>query len=273
MNKSKVKKFLKRYDKFKNNNMPTPFWDDERQILEYVRYDSELDYLNKSLKDIGFDKRLHVDNNIVIALGNLANASFYYPYTCGYITYVNENSKIDDFKVTVSQNHAHYFDEVVRDLYNFPESFTILKEEECYYSAQQLNYLRRVQKYLLFLGVKDLDSRKPGVKRYRNAKQRKYGTANVLSYEDKTIEDFLSGKRNFIVIIPHDIEIYDDYEDYSNQNRKELIADKEDNIKMFIEYTHGEIKQYSDIKMFYTNNSLKDSDKIFIMFFKTLEIF
>ena len=28
--------FNSRYDKFKENNLPTPFWDEERQTLEYV---------------------------------------------------------------------------------------------------------------------------------------------------------------------------------------------------------------------------------------------
>ena len=50
MNKKQIKEFLKRYDKFKKNNLPTPFWDDERQIFEYVSFDSELDYFNNKIK-------------------------------------------------------------------------------------------------------------------------------------------------------------------------------------------------------------------------------
>lgn len=50
MNKNQTKEFLKRYDKFKKNNLPTPFCDDERQIFEYVSFDLELDYYNNKRK-------------------------------------------------------------------------------------------------------------------------------------------------------------------------------------------------------------------------------
>lgn len=38
MKKRKYNEFMKRYDKFKNNNLPTPFWYNERKTLEYVKY-------------------------------------------------------------------------------------------------------------------------------------------------------------------------------------------------------------------------------------------
>ena len=41
-------------------------------------------------------------------------------------------------------------------MYDYPETFNISTEEEEFYSKQELKYLRRVQKYLLFIGLKDL---------------------------------------------------------------------------------------------------------------------
>lgn len=36
---------MKRYDKFKKNNLPTPFWDDERLTLEYVNIGNKKNYI------------------------------------------------------------------------------------------------------------------------------------------------------------------------------------------------------------------------------------
>ena len=71
-------------------------------------------------------------------------------------------------KSVVGHSHAHSFEEVVSALYSSPESFSIAKDEEQYYSKQELEYLRRVQKYLLFIGMKDLEKQKVPVSRYRN---------------------------------------------------------------------------------------------------------
>ena len=40
MKKFEYNEFVKRYNKFKKNNLPTPFWDSERQTLEYVYFDN-----------------------------------------------------------------------------------------------------------------------------------------------------------------------------------------------------------------------------------------
>ena len=270
MNKKEAKEFVKRYDKFKNNNLPTPFWDDGRQILEYVNYDSELNYWDNLFKsnDADYNPKLNVNSSIVTALEDITCIGFYYPYDCGHFTYEKDIPKIE-----VGHTHSHSFEEVVRSLYNFPESFKINKEEEKFYSKQQLDYLRRVQKYLLFIDLKDLNSDRTSIKRYRNKRQKTYGNAYIRTYDDKAIRDFLTGKRNFIVIIPDNINIYDQYKDYPNHNKKELVVDKKDNFKIFIEYTHQEIKTYQEIKNVYINEKLDDNTKIVVEYFKILERF
>ncbi len=36
MTDKEYQKFIKRYDKFKDNNLPTPFWDEERQVPKFI---------------------------------------------------------------------------------------------------------------------------------------------------------------------------------------------------------------------------------------------
>lgn len=275
MNKKKYQEFNKRYDKFKNNNLPTPFWDKERQTLEFVHYDSNLDYWNNILKsnNESFDRKQKINNNLIDALEDIAGAGFYYPYTCGYFEWARATDENDKPKLKIGHTHSHSFEKVVRDLYDFPESFKISKEEEEFYSKQELKYLRRVQKYLLFIGLKDIESYKHSVKRYRSKKQKKYGNAVIHYYKDSVIKDFLSAKRNFIVIVTDHIEIYKEYEEYPNHDKRELVVDKDDNFRLFIEYTHQEIKKFKAIKNIYKNKELKDNDKVVVQYFKILERF
>ena len=51
MTKFDYKAFNLRYEKFKKNNLPTPFWDKERQVLEYVFYDKDHYNINSNLTD------------------------------------------------------------------------------------------------------------------------------------------------------------------------------------------------------------------------------
>ena len=66
------KEFYKRYDKFKKNNLPTPFWDEKRQTLEYVCLGNKntiYDFENAKNK-------IDVYYNIVDALSNVAQTGF-----------------------------------------------------------------------------------------------------------------------------------------------------------------------------------------------------
>lgn len=266
MSEEEYKEFCKRYDKFKKNNLPTPFWDEERQTYEFVYFYNGKSFFNSvEAKD-----ELEVNSSLTDALGDIAYTGFYYPFTSKQIMKRIENGKIIT-KVVVGHNHAHTFDEVVKALYYSPESFNISKDEEEFYSKQELKYLRRVQKYLLFIGMKDLETTKAPVSRYRNKKHSKYENALINKFTDKLIEDILNGKRNFSVI-----DWYPEYtgdEKYKPHEFRALIVDEEDNFKMFIEYTKREVKFYKDIKEIYSNDKLKDDDKVILRYFKVLEIF
>ena len=50
------KTFNLRYEKFKKSTLPTPFWDKERQVLEYVFYDKNEYNVCNNLTDALSDK-------------------------------------------------------------------------------------------------------------------------------------------------------------------------------------------------------------------------
>ena len=251
----KQKEFNKRYDKYQKNNLPTPFWDNTRETLEYV------DYFHRILNS---NNKLNVSNNLVEALENITDSGFYYPYISKYFVYKNNN-----YQLVEGLSHRHSFEEVVRVLYDFPESFKITRDMERYYSKQELDYLKKVQKYLLFIDLKDLSSIKKSITRYRSKKQKKYGSALIRLCDDKTLKNILNNKTNYMVMIPEDISIYKDKEIFDE--RKELIIDSKYDFKLFIEYTYREVKSYKDIKKGHKNNKLKDNDQVVVEYFNILE--
>lgn len=85
-------------------------------------------------------------NNITDCLGDLIGYGFYYTF--------NE-ADIDDNN-TVKHFHAHTFDQVVRELYLHPDSFSLNKEDIQYYSKQELVYLNRLRRYLRIAELKDV---------------------------------------------------------------------------------------------------------------------
>lgn len=265
MKEFEYKEFITRYDKFKKNNLPTPFWDEEGQTLEYVYF-----YNGKSFNSENVKNELKVNPSLSEALGEIASTGFYYSFTDKHIIGWRENGKFIQ-KSVIEHNHAHSFEEVVRALYRSPESFKIAKDEEQYYSKQELEYLRHVQKYLLFIGMKDLETSKEPVSRYRNKIHSKYENACIYKFNDETINNILNGKRDFRAI-----DWYPEYscnKTYKPKEYQTLIVDKEDNFKMCVEFTYEEVNHYKNIKNVYKRDDLKDNDRVIVNHFKILEIF
>ena len=265
MKKKEYQAFLERYDKFEKNNLPTPFWDEERQTLEYV-------YFNNSdglkLKGIDYDNKLHINYNLTDALGDLSSTGFYYAYNSKLF----QSKKINDEEIEnttiIGHTHAHSFEEVVHALYSFPESFSISRDDEQFYSMQELEYLRRVKKYLLFIGLKDSTSYKQKVGRYRNNKQKKYEGAFIYKYSNKEINSFIKGK-NYLIY--EYLDFYKENKVYNKGEYQALIVDEDDNFRIFIEFTHENIQNYYSVRKVYRNDKLKDNDKVLVRYFKILE--
>ena len=267
MKKADYKEFIKRYDKFQRNNLPTPFWDDERQTLEYVYF-----YKGKSFLNNGESKNeLVVNTSLVDALGGITCTGFYYSFTDKHFTTKMENGNFV-WKSVIGHNHAHSFEEVVQALYRSPESFNIAKDEEKYYSKQELSYLRRVQKYLLFIGMKDLEDGKVSISRYRNKNHAKYEDARIYQWNDETINNIISGKIDFLTMDWHP-EYKGNIRIYKPKEHRALIVDKDNIFRLFIEFTREEVKFYTDIKKLCKMEELNDNDRVIVSYFKILEIF
>lgn len=252
------------YLKFKKNNLPTPLWCDDHQILEYIHFNNQ-----QLIGDSNnLEPQLEVNSSLAEALGRIVNHVFYYSFTAKYLQAKKVNGKLID-KTIVGHMHAHSFDEVVKFLYNSPESFSISKEEEQFYSQQELQYLKLVQKYLLLIDLKDINVDKIPATRYRNKLHTKYSNATIYQFNDKTIKDIINGKRTYLVTTWYPGYLNHQYKPGQSQL---LITDKDYNFKIFIEFTKSEVKKYKDIKTIYPKD-LTDDDNIIIDYFKIIEIF
>ena len=256
MTKEEEKKFIKRYDKFKKNNLPTPFWDKERETHEWVWFSNR-------------HKHLEVYGDMLYALGDIALTELYYPYTDKHNTSKMINGKWVN-KFVINHNHAHSFDEVIKSLYQSPESFSISKDEEEFYSKRELEYLRRVQKYLLFIGLKDIDTLRIPVSRYRNKLQAKYENELIVDLPKESIKQILDGKRNFIVRKSY-YNIDDERPKFNKY--KALILDEEDNFIMEVEFIKEKLAFYKDIKSFFFNKEFNDDTLLILQYFNIIEVF
>lgn len=245
MTKSNYKTFNLRYEKFKKNNLPTPFWDKERQVLEYVFYDKD-DY--------------SINSNLTDALSN--KFSLYYPFNC-LITTIDGNKKI-------GHCHEHTFEEVVRDLYNYPVSFNIPKKDEIYYSKQELDYLKILKNYLLLVGLTDIpDTVK--ISRYRNKLVKKYQNAIIIKLTNREINDIIKGKRVFFAVKKN--RYNKDLKKYSKGELQYLIVDEKNNFRLLIEYVEKKKQQYSEIKKQVRVSKTKDTDDMMVHYFKIIEVY
>lgn len=218
-------KINKRYKKFKNCSLPYPFWDKRRDTFEWVYYDE--------LKQCGYD----IQNSLFEALGNVSSSGLTYHYEA--LMYGRKDSEQKEAKYQMLESHCHSFDEVVRCVYEYPESFRIPKEYLQEYSEQELRCLRKMQSYLKAIGLKDekesqeianlnkkweeIDNKKKKtlndmifllryskkweqqrekekLKRYSNEKSLLYSSYRLLYTEKNEItEAYLSGKKDYIL--------------------------------------------------------------------------
>ena len=254
MNNKQYKEFCKRYEKFKKNTLPTPFLDEERNTFEYVCYVK--------------DDRPEVYYSLTDAMGDVAFTGFYYPFI-----YKHVESKLVDGKwikkEVVGHSHGHSFDEVVRALYESPESFRLEKKDLEYYSKQELEYLDRVQKYLLFIGLKDIDgTHKIPQKRYQNKKHLKYSNAFIHTMSNANIKNIIKGKLNYTLI-----NYYKHFDPDLFKPYQVIYTDEKGNMRVLVETTHEELKRINDMKEFTFKNKPKTNEKVVVIYFKVLEIF
>lgn len=131
----------KRYEKFKNCSLPYPFWDKRRDTFEWVYYNR---YRQTSYE---------IQTSLYEALGNVSSSGVTYHYEA--FMYGRKNQEQDEAKYQMMESHCHSFDEIVRCVYTYPESFRIPKDCLEEYSKQELHCLKKMQSYLKAIGLPD----------------------------------------------------------------------------------------------------------------------
>lgn len=127
-----------------------------------------------------------------------------------------------------------------------------------------------MQKYLLFIGLKDVETEKIPMSRYRNKIHEKYKNAYITSLNDEILNNTLNEKLNFMVY-----KWYKGYKKniYDDGDYRKLITDSDFNFKLYIEFSYNEVKLYKDVKDLYPMENIKDSDKVIVEYFKIIERF
>ncbi len=243
------KEFRKRYDKFKNNNLPTPFWDKERQVLEYVFFEKD-----------GFHNDFNISNNLTDSFAN--KLSLYYPFNCVVAT--------KDGTRKIGHCHEHSFEGVVRNLYDYPVSFNIPKKDQNYYSKQELDYLKILKNYFLLVGLTDLPDN-VRVARYRNKLVKKYQNSYIINLDNHRINDIIKGKCVFFAVKKN--KNNQELKKYSKGELQYLVLDNKNNFRLLIEYIEKKKQKYTDVKKYVNIPKTKDNDDVIVSYFKILEIY
>lgn len=129
------------YKKFKNCSLPYPYWSPKRDTFEWVRYDKDR-------------KEFDVQSELFESLGDMACTGLTYHYKShSYFRYKEGNKEV----YKIRESHGHNFNEIVKAVYDYPETFSIPNDCLEEYSKQEIRYLKRVQNYLKLIGLKDFE--------------------------------------------------------------------------------------------------------------------
>ena len=242
--------FNKKFDKFKKYNMPYPFFDSERQVLEYVNKDM-------LMSDTGEQEYISRKTMLSDALGEIISSFFYYSF--------NTRLEDEDGNVYSGHSHAHNFEEVVAACYYYPEHFDILEEDKKYYSEQQLQFLKRLKKYLLFIGIKDKVDYKDKDRYYNEFREKNLNTL-VIDCDDSKIDKIIKNK---FLVYPY-YEGSELYITFANGERR-FIRNNDGDILYLIEFYSGALAKYKDIKESYSIDGKNDDDLLDICYFNIVE--
>lgn len=209
MSEEEYKRELKKYeDKYNGASLPI-----------FCEFNNEFNYLlSKEIIKSKKSKKYELIpyDNFIDVVGDIIYNSLYYPFN----TMINTTDKNDQKKSYYGHSHAHCFEEVVLQVYHYPNYFSIDQEDYKYYSEQQLGFLFQFQKFLKLV-------KKPDVKYINeenefafNELARKYRKYKRLVYKDDQImEKILNGTRLYFICPKTDY--------YRNTiNNKYLICDK-----------------------------------------------
>lgn len=113
----------------------------------------------------------------------------------------------------------------------------------------ELEYLKMLQKYLLFIGMKDILDLEKAETRYQNELQKKYENIRIKKFDNSFIDKILNNEINYQII-----DIPNNYSSLNKTGYKVLVIDENFEFKLLIKYKKEEI----------VNNKL-------LLYFKVLE--
>lgn len=266
-------KVNRKYRKLDKCNLPFRFYNKKSEQCEWVNYKNFIDNTSR------------YDSNILLldALSDICKIGLTYHYN------INNNKKDKNY-----QNHSHDFNSVLKDLYFYPESFNIPDEFKNNYSRQELNYINELQKYLLFIELKDFKNSKEyysieekckkllakdkinlidkakitylskkGQKinyqdmldRCHNKKYAKYQDYGQLIFPKEKIENIIDNGQDFLIHYSPFFKNDDDI--YSTIGHKYLLKDENYNILACIEIIDNKKMKFKDLNKTMTNG-IKD---------------
>lgn len=103
------------------------------------------------------------------------------------LEYLYEYKSSIDNKTTITS--VHYFEDVIKELYLYPESFKINKKFNMCYSKQELQYLKSLQKRLQQCQLKDFVLPMDIIQKNNDIKKIKRMARKINKYKDKDMQD------------------------------------------------------------------------------------
>lgn len=261
-----IKKTNGRYRQFKKCSLPYPYYDKKRDIFEWVYYDKA--------RQGGYD----IQNSLFEALSNVSCTGVTYDYEA--LMYGRKSPEQKEPKYQMMESHCHSFDEVVRCLYTYPESFRIPEEYLYEYSEQELRCLKGMQSYLKATGLKDekespeiaalneqwkeIDNKKKKglkerlfllryskkfeklqnkekFKRYENSRALEFSNYYHMWIKNDTIADaIINGKKDYRIYIQHSFSS-------SKLNERFLVINSNNDYIGIVEVVSEEIIKFKDL--------------------------
>lgn len=257
-------KINKRYHKLSKCNLPFGFYNKRKDKFEWVNYVKYHD------NTTGYNNNTY----LMDALSDICKVDLTYHY--------NIKNKSTDQNY---QSHSHDFDSVLKELYLYPESFSIPNEYKNNYSTQELNLINEMQKYLLFIELKDFQNSKEynliekkcekifakekmnlidkikiaylskrsqkinyqnRLVRCHNKRQEKYQDYGHLIFSKEKIENIINNQQDFLIHYSPFLKNDNDYS--STIGNKYLIKDEDFNILGSIEIIENKIIKFKNLE-------------------------
>ncbi len=168
-----------------------PVVDDRMNVYMEVSYYENFGKSNETIK-----KRVENVWSLYEGLSDVINFGFYYSFNTRLCLRTKDGNSTNK----IGHSHAHSLDEVIREVYYNPESFSIDEEDYELYSKQELLFLHRLQNFLKVAGIKDIDydDKNSEIKRARSLRVKE-----LLEYKQcrfKKADEVIEGKINKLIV-------------------------------------------------------------------------